>query len=123
MNATSAPVSGIDATYYNVTDLDRATQFYVTLLGMSPTSQIPNMISEWTFAGGESFGLYNSQEGEGDFQKSGGVMFAVDDVAAAVAANKARGVKFHGDIEDTPVCHMAFGEDSEGNGFILHRRK
>ena len=117
------PVSGIDASYYSVKDLERATKFYTDLLGMAPTSQIPDMISEWTFAGGESFGLYKSPEGEGAFTPSGGVMFAVADVARAVEANKERGVKFHGDIENTPACHMAFGEDTEGNGFILHRRK
>jgi predicted enzyme related to lactoylglutathione lyase len=50
-------------------------------------------------------------------------MFAVPDVAEAVAELKARGVPFHGEIEDTPVCHMAFGTDPEGNGFILHKRK
>jgi hypothetical protein len=28
-----------------------------------------------------------------------------------------------GKIEDTPVCWMAFAQDSEGNNFILHKRK
>ena len=52
-------------------------------------------------------------------------MFAVDDVAQAVGAAKARGVKFHdnGEVTDTPACHMAFGEDPEGNQFIMHHRK
>lgn len=50
-------------------------------------------------------------------------MFAVADVAAAVEASKAHGVTLRGGIEDTPGCHMAFGEDTEGNGFILHHRK
>jgi predicted enzyme related to lactoylglutathione lyase len=52
-------------------------------------------------------------------------MFAVDDVPQAVDAAKGRGVKFHddGNITDTPACHMAFGEDPEGNQFILHHRK
>jgi hypothetical protein len=41
-----------------------------------------------------------------------------------MADAKARGVKFHDEeITDTPVCHMAFGEDPEGNQFILHHRK
>ena len=52
-------------------------------------------------------------------------MFAVDDVARTVAAAMARGVKFvdNGGITDTPACHMAFGEDPEGNQFIIHHRK
>ena len=44
---------------------------------------------------------------------------------AAVAELRDRGVVFNddGEIEETLVCYMAFGNDSEGNGFILHQRK
>ncbi len=123
MASTMTPVTGIDATYYTVKDLERATTFYSQLLGMSPTMAVPDMVTEWTFAGGESFGLYKPPAGEGEFHPSGGVMFAVADVAATVESAKANGVTFHGGIEDTPNCHMAFGQDTEGNGFILHHRK
>ena len=39
--------------------------------------------------------------------------------------NFARGVVFSAgeEIEETPICYMAFGTDSEGNGFILRQRK
>jgi predicted enzyme related to lactoylglutathione lyase len=42
-----------------------------------------------------------------------------------VAELRGRGVAFQadGEIEETPVCFMAFATDSEGNGFILHQRK
>ncbi|MFN2460743.1 MAG: VOC family protein [Candidatus Velthaea sp.] len=122
MHATAPKVSGIDATYYLAQDLERATEFYRKLFGAEPTLQMPGMVSEWTFAGGESFGLYKPGEDGGEFHPSGGVMFAVDDFTAAVDAHKSAGVKFNG-TEDTPGCHMAFGVDSEGNGFILHKRK
>jgi catechol 2,3-dioxygenase-like lactoylglutathione lyase family enzyme len=114
-------VTGIDASYYWAQDLDRATSFYTALLGQPPVAQIPGVFSEWVFAGGEAFGLYKGEE----FRTSDGIMFAVADVAEAVAEMRARGVHFSGDgyIEDTPACHMAFGKDSEGNGFILHKRK
>jgi predicted enzyme related to lactoylglutathione lyase len=120
---TAHKVSGIDASYYYVQDLDRATKFYTELLGAEPTLAFPGMVSEWTFPNGESFGLYKPNESE--FRPSGGIMFVVEDVPAAVAEHMARGVKFHGEghIEETPVCHMAFGEDTEGNGFIFHKRK
>jgi predicted enzyme related to lactoylglutathione lyase len=123
MSATATKVSGIDATYYTVKDLDRATAFYTKLLGVEPTMQFPGMVSEWTLGDDQAFGLYKSSDPEAEFRPGGGVMFIVDDVQAARDAHKAAGVKFHGEIEDTPVCHMAFGEDSEGNGFILHKRK
>lgn len=51
-----------------------------------------------------------------------GVMFAVTDFDAAVRIAKERGAKIHMSTE-TPVCHIALGEDTEGNQFILHKRK
>ena len=115
-------VTGIDASYYTTKDLARATSFYTDMIGSPPTLQVPNYVSEWTFAGGESFGIYMSSDA-GEITPSGGVMFAVGDVAKARDEMIAKGVTFHGDIEDTPVCHMAFGVDPDGNGFILHKRK
>ena len=114
-------VTGIDATYYVVADIDGTTKFCTQLLGAEPeTRQGP--VSEWTFSDGSSFGLYQTQGTKGS---NGSAIFAVPDVAAAVAQAKGDGVKFHkdGEITDTPVCHMAFGEDNEGNQFILHKRK
>lgn len=68
-------VNGIDASYYYAKDLDRATAFYTWLFGSDPTIAFPDLLSEWTFAGGESFGLYKGEH----FEKSDGIMFAVDD--------------------------------------------
>jgi predicted enzyme related to lactoylglutathione lyase len=114
-------VTGIDASYYYAQNFDRAVSFYSTLIGMPPPTLVPGMFAEWEFAGGEAFGLYKGDE----FRPGNGVMFAVPDVATAVSELRVRGVFFENDgaIEDTPVCHMAFGKDSEGNGFILHKRK
>lgn len=114
-------VTGIDASYYWAHDLDRAVSFYTAVFGAAPEVVMPNVFAEWTFPGGEAFGIYKGEE----FKVSNGIMFAVPDVAEAVSELRARGVHFSDDgaIEETPVCHMAFGRDSEGNGFILHQRK
>ena len=45
----------------------------------------------------------------------------VPDVAAAKAELEGRGVEFTGE-QDTGVCKMAFFNDTEGNGLMLHRR-
>jgi hypothetical protein len=84
---------------------------------------VPGRVTEWNFADGTSFGLYGTETA--DTGTSGSVMFAVGDVARAVEECKALGVHFHenGDVTDTPDCEMAFGEDPEGNQFILHKRK
>lgn len=123
-------VKGVDAIYYRVHDLDRATKFYTELLGMEPTYPLAGFSMEWSLPNGESFGIMKLPERlEPEFGRywrgSSGVMFAVDDIEQAVAAAKARGVKFHdeGKVAETQICYMAFGEDSEGNTFALHKRK
>jgi methylmalonyl-CoA/ethylmalonyl-CoA epimerase len=114
-------VSGIAASYYWAKDLERATAFYTMLLGAPPTASMPGIFAEWVLADDAAFGIYHGA-GEG-FKPSNSVMFAVDDVAAAVADAKTHGIPIAEHIEETPVCWMAFGTDSEGNGFILHARK
>ncbi len=113
-------VSGIDATYYTAKDIKGLTKFYTDLLGQPPVAS-QDQFSEWVFGDGGAFGLYSMPDSS---STGGSVMFAVDDVAAAIAENKKRGVKFHDDeVTDTPVCQMAFGEDPEGKQFILHQHK
>ncbi|MDE2480744.1 MAG: VOC family protein [bacterium] len=115
-------VRDIDAVYYTVTNLERSTAFYAELLGVPPTAAAHGYYSEWTFPGGTSFGLYASAGYTGG--QSGSVMFAVDDVAAAMAECKARGITFDDDaVTETAVCYMAFGRDPDRNQFILHRHK
>jgi len=130
MAKLASRVNGVDAIYYRVHDLERATAFYNELLGMEPTMPMPGFGAEWTLPNGESFGIMKLPESMdavfGRYWRGGsGVMFAVEDLDATVAAAKARGVKFHDDgkAAETPVCFMVFGEDSEGNTFALHRRK
>jgi predicted enzyme related to lactoylglutathione lyase len=114
-------VRGIHANYYTVVDLDAMTAFYTKLLG-KPAVTIPR-IAEWTFADDASFGLY--QAGGKTGGRSGSVMFAVDDVEAAVRDAREAGARIDDDhaITETPVCWMAFAYDPEGNQFILHKRK
>jgi predicted enzyme related to lactoylglutathione lyase len=49
-------------------------------------------------------------------------MFAVADIDAALAQFRKAGAQLSPPTE-TPVCFMAFGEDPEGNGIIIHQRK
>jgi predicted enzyme related to lactoylglutathione lyase len=56
------------------------------------------------------------------FQPSNGILFAVDDLDAAVAAVKARGLTVLMQHE-TPFCFMAMINDTEGNLVTLHKRK
>ena len=114
-------INGIDAVYYFVRDFDRAAAFYTRMIGAPPATAVPGSYCEWTLPNGEAFGLIKGTE----YRPCNGVLFNVDDVKTAVADLRARDVAFDddGEIEETPVCFMAFGNDSEGNGFILHQRK
>jgi predicted enzyme related to lactoylglutathione lyase len=115
-------IKGVDIHTYLVSDMDRALRFYHETLGLpfAPGGH-PH---EFELPDGTAFGLYRPQPGDGieTWQKSYGIMFAVDDAKAAVAELRGRGVTIADPLE-TPVCFMAFAEDSEGNQFIIHQRK
>ena len=121
--AGATKVKGVDAAVYMVKDLDRAIKFYTDFIGFEPTMTAPGFYAEWTFPNGETFGIYKSDEQE--WRMGGGMLFAVDDIQSAVADYKQRGIDFEDDaaIEDSPVCRMAFANDSEGNRFIIHQHK
>jgi len=122
MSTATAGIDDVAASYYLVKDLDRATEFYTRLFGAGPSMTMEGMLSEWSFPSGASFGLY--RPGDGSFRPYGGVMFNVPEVKAALEAAKAAGATFEDDdVTETPVCFMAFGEDSEGNSFALHQPK
>jgi predicted enzyme related to lactoylglutathione lyase len=55
------------------------------------------------------------------FQPSNGILLAVDDLGAAIAALKSRGVPIMRELQ-TPNCRMAAIADSEGNTIFLHKR-
>lgn len=124
MQTTATRVKGIDATYYTVQDIAGCTEFYTTVLGQAPATAVPEFFTEWVFDDGSAFGLYKSEQKVS--LRSGSAMFRVDDVAQAATHLKELGaLGMHGDEEygDFPTCFMAFGNDPEGNQFILHKRK
>jgi predicted enzyme related to lactoylglutathione lyase len=122
MQATQATtIRGIDISMYLVKDAERAKRFWSETMGLKMTQDYGSNGGEFTFPDGTTFGLWKMDDGS--WNPGLGVVFNVDDVPAAVEHFKSRGVKFADHIEDTPVCKMAFAEDSEGNHFILHERK
>lgn len=114
-------IRGLDITAYLVKDAERAKKFYTEVMGLKMTGDYGPNGGEFTFPDGTTFGLWKMDDGS--WTPGAGVMFNVDDVKQAVDYFKSRGVNIVEHIEDTPVCVMAFAEDSEGNHFILHERK
>ena len=117
---SNTTIRGIDVTTYLIKEPKRAIAFYRDVMEMAPTWESQNG-AEFTLADGATFGLWRMHDGS--WRPSGGVMFAVPDVKTAADYYRKRGAKIDEYIEETPVCFMAFCEDSEGNSFILHQRK
>ena len=117
---TGVAITGIDIAAYFVSDPARSIAFYRDVLGMTPTDiDDKGRGSEFTLADGSTFGVWNP----GDGPTSGAcLMFAVADARAAVEAYRARGLEVS-DVDETPVCYMAFCKDPDGNQIIIHQRK
>ncbi len=117
---TATLIKGIHLSACLVSDPQRSIAFYRDVLGMTPTEiDDQGRGAEFTLADGSTFGVWNN----GDGPPSGAAfMFAVDDAKAAVDELRSRGVGLS-DVMESPVCFMAFGQDPDGNGFIIHQRK
>jgi|SRR5579862_5156845 len=120
--AAKIGITGIDASYYLTKDLNAATKWYSSFFGAEPSMHVPEMVSEWTLSDDATFGLYQPHD-KNDWHPGGGLLFHVDDLDGGIEAAKSIGAKFEEHVEDTPMCRMAFGEDPEGNNFILHQHK
>lgn len=116
-------VSGMDLSGYMVQDAQRAIAFYREIFGLEPSKLYPeNRGAEYDLPDGTTFGLWGGGGKVMPFQPSNGVMFAVEDLDASVAALKQRGISPLYENE-TPFCWMAMIHDSEGNIITLHKRK
>ena len=114
-------ILGIDTTTYLVKDIERAKRFYRDTLGLPLTSEFGTQGCEFILPDNTTFGLWKMDGGS--WSAGNGVMFSVDDFEGSLEAYRNAGVKVAPHTEDTPVCKMAFAEDSEGNTFIIHFRK
>lgn len=115
-------ITGIDLSGYMVKDAARAIGFYRDVLGLEPATVYPdNRGAEYELADGTTFGLWGGGGRVMPFQPSNGILFAVDDLDAAISAVRARGLPVQ--ERETPNCTMALISDTEGNTVFLHKRK
>lgn len=112
-------VTGTDISGFLVRDPQAMIAFYRDVLGITPTEIDPEgRGAEFTLSDGTTFGVWKTESGE----TGGFTMLAVDDIHAAREAMVARGMEFS-PVDESPVCHMAFAKDPEGNAVIIHERK
>lgn len=117
--ATKSAIKGLDLSYVLVKDPQKSIAFYRDVMGLTPTDIDENgRGAEFTLADGQTFGVWSTDDGK----TGAGVFFAVDDIHAAIADLRARGLQVS-PPDETPVCFMAFAADPDGNGFAIHQRK
>lgn len=123
MSRRAFAITGLDLSGYMVKDAERAIAFYRDVLGLNPTRVYPeNRGAEYELPDGTTFGLWGGAGDVMPFQPSNGILFAVDDIDAAVESLEERGIPVLMRRE-TPVCFMAMFADTEGNNITLHKRK
>jgi predicted enzyme related to lactoylglutathione lyase len=114
-------VLGVDTTTYLVKDVERAKKFYRDVIGLPLRTEIAKQGCEFVMPDNTAFSLWKMDDGS--WTAGNGVLFSVAEFESAVEYYRKAGVKIMPHIEDTPVCKMAFAEDSEGNTFVIHYRK
>ena len=108
----------------NVTDRERAGEFYGGVLGLK---RDPLSHDEWPEFDAENVGMVLStpeQKGGGEFRPSDyAVALRVPDVEGSMKRLQESGVEFQfPEPYDSGVCHMAFFKDPDGNSLMLHHR-
>jgi predicted enzyme related to lactoylglutathione lyase len=109
---------------YPVTDMARARTFYEGLLGLKATMDEKTESVHWveydigagTLAIGLAPGMKPSSDGCS-------VSLEVEDFDLAVAELKTAGVPVQFGPLETPVCHMIYVSDPDGNSVCIHKRK
>jgi len=117
-------INEISFSCYPVTDMPRAREFYEGILGLKATMDHEMEGGHWveydigagTLAIGVAQGMNPSKDGCS-------VALEVDDFDKAIEELQAASVEFNFGPIETPVCHMAFVRDPDGNSVGIHKRK
>ncbi len=118
-------VLGVDYVYFPVADLEKATAFYRDVLGLTPVFSMGGMWGELQ-AGETTVALHVADDAPVAPSDSGmrpSAAFACEDVAAMTERVREAGGGVSMAPFESPVCHMAFVSDLDGNPVILHQRK
>lgn len=104
-------------------DRERSVEFYGDTLGIPRNSLSHENFPEFE-TGNLTLAIFMPEEMGMEFQPTpfGQIALRVPDVAEARAKLKDAGVEFQQDTYDSGVCHMAFFEDPDGNGLMIHHR-
>ena len=123
MAIPSQLISRVDFVPFSTRDIDTASAFYGTTLGLRRSVYVPERNYAEFETGNVTLSIVDGEKmGIGHHVHTLALALHVDDVAATRATLEERGVQFQGDILDTGVCHMGFFFDPDGNALMLHHR-
>lgn len=114
-------VRAIDFVITNVSDIEKAKEFYRETLGIQ--DEATSESSAWIEFDTKPVALALGVPPE-SWPKPPvtAIALAVDDVRAAVEELRAKGVTILWEPVDSPVCTFAYIADPDGNPIFLHRR-
>ena len=116
-------ITHTDFVFLPITSFEKAEEFYSGVLGLPLSQRYRNGVGGEFETGNLTILLLDSAKIGREFAPSkGAIALRVDDVEAARTTLENRGVRFHGEIIDSGVCHQAIFEDPDGNTLILHHR-
>ena len=97
-------------------------RFYEEVLGLKLTHEA---LGEWFEydLGDTTFAITKADEEHPAPVRGAVVAFEVSDLDAEIARLQKVGVRFRGEITETPVCRFAIILDPDGSEVILHKRK
>ena len=113
-------VKGVDFIWTVAKDVDAMSRFYRDVLGLQPTGIHDHDWREFQ-AGSTTLAVTPAHVGLQPPKVL--IALAVDDVDAALAEARARGVQVLHETRDTPACRNAMIADPDGNPIWLHQRK
>ena len=112
--------TGFDFVMYLVKDMKAARAFYEGVFDLKTSEFDSEGFVEFELPDGNTFALAVAPEGQR--APSGGIMFAVPDVEAAVERVKAHGGTFYRNYGGE-MCDSGWCADPDGNPFGVHKRK
>ncbi len=118
-------IRAVDFVMYCTKNMRRTRGFYQKLFGLRKGGEWNDFWSEFRTAPVTLClnGPAPKRRRKWNWQGAACLAFAVDDVPAAVAACRKRGVKVLIELTETRVCWMAWIADPDGNRICLHSRK
>ena len=116
-------VTGVDFITVPTRDFEKASEFYVDVLGLRRSKRWGNMPAGEFETGSLTIAIMQSDAFGLEFQPhTHPIALHVDDVHAARAELEGKGVTFMADTMDSGVCHMAHFQDPDGNALMFHHR-